>query len=578
MTVAAFHEDWFCAESQKALSNLAELAKDVPGIIVEIGAWEGRSTTALANAVYPRVVQTCDTWQGDGHQMTSALAADRDVYAQWQANVDEWTQGNVVPHRMGWREFVPTITEPVAFAFIDAEHSYREVYDNICALIPLMSPGGIMCGDDAHHGPVQDAVFALFGTDDVYWTGTLWTYRMPVTTPELHHLCLRALDPGLAPTHNAWTDDMDRIQRVWKSYVKDVSPLDHAAGIGVCAYLYRLCAVVKPTRILDLGSGVSSVVFRLWAARNNRQVEIVSVDTDPEWLAKTRDFIIDREELDPAGLQLLDDGIHGQFDLVFHDLANGEIRNRIAGVACEHLAPGGVIVFDDAHHIVHQAAYLKAAKANGIVPYSLEKLTLDAIGRWAIIGFKVAEPIPEPVTDLQAKYLEVAATPSDIVLHLPRFVEMVVHSNATKVIELGTRTGVSTIAWLYALEQTGGHLWSVDVDSKPPIGDYDHWTFIQGDDESDVVLSQLPEQVDLVFLDTSHHYEHTLRELRLYRSQVRPGGFIVCHDTELPQPEGAPFSDPVYPVKTAIKEFIRETGFRWSNIPECWGLGIIEVV
>ena len=77
---------------------------------------------------------------------------------------------------------------------------------------------------------------------------------------------------------------------------------------------------------------------------------------------------------------------------------------------------------------------------------------------------------------------------------------------------------------------------------------------------------------------TSHWYENTRRELRLYANKVRPGGLIVCHDTELPSPEGARPSDPVYPVKTAIREFIAETGFRWINIPECWGLGIIEVV
>ena len=58
---------------------------------------------------------------------------------------------------------------------------------------------------------------------------------------------------------------------------------------------------------------------------------------------------------------------------------------------------------------------------------------------------------------------------------------------------------------------------------------------------------------------------------------VRPGGLIVCHDTELPIPEGAPAGDPTYPVKRAIEEFVATTGRRWLNIPDCWGLGIIEV-
>jgi cephalosporin hydroxylase len=178
---------------------------------------------------------------------------------------------------------------------------------------------------------------------------------------------------------------------------------------------------------------------------------------------------------------------------------------------------------------------------------------------------------------LADKYAELCATPSDIYLHLPRFVDMVKASNAQHVIELGTRTGVSTVAWLYALEQTGGHLTSVDLDGKPPIGDYPHWTFIQGDDMDPAISAGL-EPADILFLDTSHHYEHTLRELHTYRWLVKPGGLLVCHDTELPVPEGAPRTDPLFPVKRAIEQFIRETGFDWFNIPECWGLGIIEVV
>lgn len=178
---------------------------------------------------------------------------------------------------------------------------------------------------------------------------------------------------------------------------------------------------------------------------------------------------------------------------------------------------------------------------------------------------------------LEAEYKRLCQTPSDIYLHLPRFVEMVKACNAQHVIELGTRTGVSTVAWLYALEQTTGRLTSVDLDGKPPIGDHPHWTFIQGDDMDPAISGSL-EPCDILFLDTSHHYRHTLQELHTYRWLVKPGGLLVCHDTELPIPEFAPASDPPYPVKRAIEKFVAETGFEWLNIPECWGLGIIEVV
>lgn len=174
---------------------------------------------------------------------------------------------------------------------------------------------------------------------------------------------------------------------------------------------------------------------------------------------------------------------------------------------------------------------------------------------------------------LKDLYVEACATPSDINEHLATFVSLVEELDAKTVIELGTRGGVSTIAWLYALEGRG-HLWSVDIDPAPAL-DYDHWVFLQGDDCSTDIYSQLPSPVDIVFIDTSHDYLHTRRELSLYRWLLRPGGVFVLHDTELAHPEhvhGAPF-----PVKRAIEHFCRHEGFEWENHPNCFGLGIIRV-
>lgn len=177
--------------------------------------------------------------------------------------------------------------------------------------------------------------------------------------------------------------------------------------------------------------------------------------------------------------------------------------------------------------------------------------------------------------DLSVRYEYLCETPSDIYQHLPTFVSLVERLNASHVVELGTRTGVSTIAWLWGLQATGGRLTSVDIDPRPDIGHWGRWTFIQGDDLDPDVYSRL-DPADIVFIDTSHIYEHTLSELHLYRWLVKPGGVIVCHDTELPHPIGAP-PKPVYPVRTAIEQFCAETGLTWTNDPRCWGLGIIEV-
>jgi cephalosporin hydroxylase len=168
----------------------------------------------------------------------------------------------------------------------------------------------------------------------------------------------------------------------------------------------------------------------------------------------------------------------------------------------------------------------------------------------------------------------VRSTPSDIHEHLHTFVDTVLTMEATTVIELGTRTGVSTIAWLHGLQQTGGHLWSVDLDARPDIGEHDHWTFIQGDDMDPDVLAQLPHQADIIFIDTSHFYSETVAEIELYQHLVRPGGAMLFHDTAVARPMDAP-ARPLYPVRTAIEEFCAAEGRPFFNVENNNGLGIV---
>ena len=104
--------------------------------------------------------------------------------------------------------------------------------------------------------------------------------------------------------------------------------------------------------------------------------------------------------------------------------------------------------------------------------------------------------------------------------------------------------------------------------------DAEHWTFLRGNDLSPDIVSQLPE-ADIVFIDTSHAFDQTLAELNVYQHKVRPGGVILLHDTELARPEGV--RGRPFPVKRAIEQFCSEELFTWSNRPECFGLGRIEI-
>ncbi len=179
-------------------------------------------------------------------------------------------------------------------------------------------------------------------------------------------------------------------------------------------------------------------------------------------------------------------------------------------------------------------------------------------------------------TPLEFQYRQACTQPSDINEHLPLFVDLCKELGAQKVIELGTRGGPSTIAWLYGLKWTGGRCWSAP---GPQLLHLRHWSFVQGDDLDPEVIKQLPDEADIVFIDTTHAYEDTLAELNVYLYKVRPGGRIVLHDTQLERPfefvTGRP--QPRFPVARAVEEFCQENDFAWANHGPWPGLGVIEV-
>lgn len=173
--MAEFREEWFGIPSQKALVRLARRVRNLEGRVVEIGCWEGRSTVALANAIWPADVDAVDTFQGSPGEISADLAAERDVLATFRANVADLTRGNVKTHVQGWREYEDE--SPVRFLHVDAEHTYREVFDTIEHFRPLMARGGVICGDDAHHPPVIEAVHDQLAP--VAFDATLWWWECP---------------------------------------------------------------------------------------------------------------------------------------------------------------------------------------------------------------------------------------------------------------------------------------------------------------------------------------------------------------------------------------------------------------
>lgn len=113
--------------------------------------------------------------------------------------------------------------------------------------------------------------------------------------------------------------------------------------------------------------------------------------------------------------------------------------------------------------------------------------------------------------------------------------------NATSVVELGTSNGYSTIWLADAMEQTGGQLTTVDVESQAEAirnvekaGLSDAVQFVR-QDGGDFLASIPDESVDVLFLDAERTqyvdwWPHPYRVLR-------PGGLMLVDNAHHPAPD-----------------------------------------
>ncbi|MBM3546562.1 MAG: class I SAM-dependent methyltransferase [Alphaproteobacteria bacterium] len=135
---------------------------------------------------------------------------------------------------------------------------------------------------------------------------------------------------------------------------------------------------------------------------------------------------------------------------------------------------------------------------------------------------------------------------TDVSDHLGTLFYEAVAQEPRLMVELGTRGGESTRALLAAAAHTGAHLLSIDIE---PCGDIpglpvelrSAWSFVQSDDvafgrDHFAAWCQargLPAEAPVLFIDTSHEYEHTRKELDVWLPKVPAGGVAMFHDTAM---------------------------------------------
>ena len=128
---------------------------------------------------------------------------------------------------------------------------------------------------------------------------------------------------------------------------------------------------------------------------------------------------------------------------------------------------------------------------------------------------------------------------TDISDHLSTIFSLAMSQKPKTILELGTRGGESTKALTQVLHLIGAQGYSVDLSEAPLwLTETKHWNHFVADDTlfAESLVSTWPngdtyKGVDLLFLDTSHFYDHTLVELNLYWDHLNVGGILLLHDT-----------------------------------------------
>lgn len=177
----------------------------------------------------------------------------------------------------------------------------------------------------------------------------------------------------------------ERLFEPWNEYGDTVSPHNMTMSVWTAALLWWLCDETKATRVCDLGSGFSSYVLRRYA--EGKSVEVVSVDDDDEWLARTGSFLTGHD-MDDGALVAFSEwrDASDKFDVILHDLAGGYVREATMRTAVGRLNPGGAVIFDDAQNRSHHKHIAHVCAAADLVLLDVWEATLDAIDRFAALA------------------------------------------------------------------------------------------------------------------------------------------------------------------------------------------------
>ncbi len=129
---------------------------------------------------------------------------------------------------------------------------------------------------------------------------------------------------------------------------------------------------------------------------------------------------------------------------------------------------------------------------------------------------------------------------TDICDHLPSLFAETLSAKPKLIVELGVRGGESTFVFERAAQIIDAKLLSVDMNDCKNVSAWKDWNFVQSDDIK--FAKEFPEyaaqkgwsaEIDLLFIDTSHEYNHTVAEINAWFPYLSKNASVIFHDTNL---------------------------------------------
>ena len=154
-------------------------------VFVELGAWKGDSIGYLASKLLPRKgeveIYTVDLFE-DSKANPDVAHIVPHIYQLFERNLEQMGVRDMVQDIKGisWEVADQFKDASVDFLFIDANHSYESVIQDIIQWLPKIRKGGIISGHDYYAAEgVQRAVKETFSNEfEVTDQGGVWHTEM----------------------------------------------------------------------------------------------------------------------------------------------------------------------------------------------------------------------------------------------------------------------------------------------------------------------------------------------------------------------------------------------------------------